>query len=103
MTFNLSTPAFPWRDRMNDRMIAEVVATGGSYLTGGEVLTAADLGMSNIQGVYGTISNGTAVVVAWFDYTNQKLKLFVPNTGAEVANAVDLSGYTGTLLITGKA
>lgn len=102
MTFNLTT--FPdWRDKWMQRVVREIQAAGPvSYTTGGDPIQAATLGLGTVYGVYGSISNGTAVLVGNFDFTNQTLRWFVPSTGAEVANAVDLSTYTGTLLITGK-
>lgn len=100
----LNETSFPSRDRMSDRMVREVRYTGpASYATGGDPVNAtSDLGLGEIFGVYGTISSGTAVRVPWFDYPNQKILWFVPNTGAEVAAAVDLSTFSGTLLFTGK-
>lgn len=93
---------FPARDRLNDRMVREVLYIGpAAYPAGGDVVSAPnDLGMAEVYGVYGTISNGSAVLVARWDYTNQKLQFFVPNTGAEAAGNV--SAYSGTLLFTGK-
>ena len=103
MTFNLTSPNYPARDRLNDRLVREVYATGStSYTTGGDPIDADDLGMSEFFGVYGLITNGTAILLLWWDYTNQKLMAFVPNTGVEVANGTNLSGYTGNLFITGK-
>lgn len=95
--------SFPARDRLNDRVVCEVRYTGPSaYPAGGDAYTAgSDLPMGEVYGVYGTISNGSAVRIPFWDYTNQKLLFFVPNTGAEAAG--DLSAYSGTLLFTGKA
>ena len=93
---------FPSRDRLMDRLVREVQASGGSYVTGGEPIDAAALGLSFVFGVYGTLSNGSAVLVGNFDFANQRMRWFVPNTGAEVGNGTDLSTYTGTLLITGR-
>lgn len=82
-----------------------------SYATGGDPIAAADLGMSGIEGVNGTIiSNGTQVRVIWWDKANGKLMLFKPTTGAlagdpslvEETAATNLSGYTGYLEVFGK-
>lgn len=101
MTFSYTS--FPARDRLNDRLVREVIATGpASYTTGGDPVDADDLGMSEIFGVYGTLTNGTTILALWWDYTNQKLMMFVTATDAQVANAVNLSGFTGSLFITGK-
>ncbi len=92
---------FPARDRLNDRMVREVRYTGpASYAAGGDTALAADVGLSQIYGVYGVITNGSAVRVAIWNFTTQALQFFVPNTGAEASG--DLSGYTGTLLVTGR-
>lgn len=101
MTFSYTS--FPARDRLNDRLVREVIATGpASYTTGGDPVDADDLGMSEIFGVYGLLTNGTTVILPIWDYTNQKLRFWVTATDAQVANAVDLSAFTGTLFITGK-
>jgi arginine/ornithine N-succinyltransferase beta subunit len=100
----LTETNFPARDRLNDRLVREVQYTGpASYATGGEsVNAAADLGMGEVYGVYGVISDGTGVRVPWLNYTTQKILWFIPNTGVQVANAVDLSTFSGTLLFHGK-
>jgi hypothetical protein len=101
----LTETNFPARERWNDRLVREVQYTGpAAYATGGEDVNApADLGMAEVFGVYGAvISDGTDIRVGWFDYANQTIKWYVPNTGAEVANGVDLSTFSGTLLFTGK-
>lgn len=89
-------------DRMNDRLVREVQYTGPtSYPSGGDAIDGTtDLGSGEVWGVYGTISSGSAVLIAWWDYVNQKLKFFVPNTGAEASG--NLSTFTGTLLFTCK-
>ncbi len=100
-----SEPAVPMRDKWMDRLVREVQGITGplSYTTGGDPVSGPnDLGSGEIYGVYGTISDGTAVLIPWWDYTNQKLKFIVPNTGSEVANATDLTAYVGTRLLTCK-
>jgi len=98
----LSETSFPARDRLNDRMVRQVRYTGpAAYAAGGDAVNApTELGMGEVYAAVGSISNGTAVLVLWFDYTNQKLMWFVPNTGAEAAG--DLSTYVGTLTFFGK-
>lgn len=101
MTYTVTN--FPMHERLNNRMVREVTAAGPtSYATGGDAIDAAALGLSQVFGVYGQLSNGTTIVVPFFDFANQKLMFWVMATDAQVANAVDLSGFTGTLLITGK-
>jgi len=100
----LTETSFPARDRWNDRLVREVRYTGpSSYVAGGDPVNApTELGMGEVFGVYGVIGSGSAVRIAFFDYANQKIQWFIPNTGAEVAGAVDLSTFSGTLLFTGK-
>lgn len=104
MTGTLTLTNFPFRDKLMDRLVREVQYAGpASYVTGGDPISGLDnLGAGEIFGVYGNISDGTSVRTAWWDYTNQKLMFFVPNTNVEVANAVDLSTFNGTLLFTCK-
>lgn len=99
MTFDETL--FPARDRLNDRMVRQVKYTGpSSYAAGGDAIDKIQTGMGEVYSVLGTISNGSAVRIGWFDYPNQKVMWFVPNTGAEATG--DLSGYSGTLTFFGK-
>lgn len=101
MTGTIVETNFPARDRLNDRLVREVQYTGPTlYVAGGDPIGVNDVGMGDIFGVYGVISSGTAVLIVRWDYTNQKLMFFVPNTGAEAAG--NLSTFSGTLLFTGK-
>lgn len=101
---DLNESRFPARDRWNSRVVRESRYTGpSSYATGGDPTKAsADLGMSEVFGVYGTISDGSEVRIPWLDYPNQKIRWFIPDSDAEVASGVNLSTFSGTLLFTGK-
>jgi hypothetical protein len=86
----------------NHREVIFDVTFDSSYNTGGESLTASDLGLHKIQHIAaGTTpagAAGTTAVVAAFDYTNNKLQAFQSTTGApstlvEVAATTDLSTY----------
>lgn len=71
-----------------------------SYATGGEVITPAQLGVKQVFAIIplGNLLDGTIVTVVG----SSKLKLVVPTTGAEVANAVDKSAQTIQLLVLGS-
>lgn len=102
MTFDLTQ--FVARDRMNDRLIREVLYTGPvSYTTGGEDLEASEeLGLGEIYGVYGTLSDGTRIVTPWWNYVTQRLLIIDVGGAAQVGSGADLSAFSGVLLITGK-
>lgn len=105
----LSETSFSARDRLADRMVRQVRYTGpASYAAGGDPVNApTELGMGEVYVVVGEIGNvsgavSTAIRLPHFDYANQKIQWFIPNTGAEVAGAVDLSGFSGVLTFFGK-
>jgi len=65
-----------------------------SYATGGESLTAADLGMSRIDLLlFEPATNGTAVIPLCYDATNAKVKAF-DMAGAEQGAGTNLSTYS---------
>lgn len=104
MALTVEMGNFPARDRMNDRLIRELVLTGpASYVTGGVAIDQLnDLGLGTVFGVYGVLRNaaGTASRALSLDFTNQKVQVYVADV--EIANGVDLSSFAGTVLITGK-
>lgn len=66
-----------------------------SYATGGESCPPSTFGLGTVvRGPNGVATNGTDTRLVVWNPSTQKLMWFVPNTGAEVANAVDLSAYT---------
>lgn len=73
------------------------VAFDGSYPTGGELLTAADLGMCSITHLAATTKSG---FVFEYDYSGSKLKALYPtaNQGvaASAANQPDVTGGAAT-------
>jgi len=78
------------------------VAQGG-YLTGGITVDPTEVRMGKIFAILGgVLSNGTAMLLPWYDVATGKLLYFVPNTGAEVANATDLTAYSGRVEFVGQ-
>ena len=74
-----------------------------SYATGGISHPAKDFGLGVVDIVPEVIlHSGTAVRLAVYDYTNEKWVVYVPNTGAEVANGTDLSTFTGRAVALGR-
>lgn len=78
-----------------------------SYATGGDTLTATELGLSAIECVLGlTISNGTLVLIGWWNRSTGKIMWFDSPAGAggtltQVANATNLSTFTGFVEVVG--
>lgn len=67
-----------------------------SYATGGDSFAASDIGMGRIEHlVLGIAINAALSVVRLliWDPGTQKILWYVPNTGAEVAAATDVSGF----------
>lgn len=67
-----------------------------AYATGGDTGMLAALGVGKIFCINALIiTNGTVVLVGVYLPATDAIQWFVASTGAEVANGVDLSGYTG--------
>lgn len=92
MSVNLTS--FRAEDMSNTKRRTHGVWTGGSYATGGESLTAAQLKLGRVEVfLVEPATNGSVVILLRYDYTNSKLKAF-DMAGAEIANGTDLSTYS---------
>lgn len=80
-----------------------VAYTGpASYATGGDTAVKTAAGLGKILAVLGLlISDGTLTYVGWYNPTTDAI-LWFDMVGAQVANAVDLSTFTGTFEIIGQ-
>jgi hypothetical protein len=92
-------------DRSANKIIRYLLYTGpASYATGGDPVLPDDVGMTNVEAVIPVgmpwDGSGTVRILVW-DYVNDKLVWFVPNTGAQVAAAVSLSGFTCIVMVIG--
>lgn len=106
-------PQFPALTLGNIEGVLVKVTHTGTYATGGTALTPAQLGLSEIFGVFGAAEFNSASslsgVVPQYDYTNQKLGLYGEDgTGgsaglplAELANGATVTGLIVTLLVLG--
>lgn len=73
-----------------------------SYATGGDEIAPNDVRMSKVFAVLGlTISNGTLTYLGWYNRATGKI-LWFDMAGAQVANATDLSTFTGTFEFLGQ-
>lgn len=75
-----------------------------SYVTGGDSFVAGDANLGRILKWGATLARnaGGTIYLLWYDATNAKVLWFVPSTGAQVANATDLSGFTAVIEVIGK-
>lgn len=88
------------------RQTVTEVALDSSYPTGGEAITAAQLGLSFVDAALCSSSTGH---IARYDKTNAKIKMFYADYDAvadgaliEVPNTTDLSAVTVTVVAYGK-
>lgn len=66
-----------------------------SYVTGGEAFVAGDVGLGRLEFVDFELANdGTDWYGITYDYTNGTAIWVVLSSGNQVANGVDLSGFT---------
>lgn len=73
-----------------------------SYATGGELVGSAEVGLEPEYMPDLVAWSGSACRLLVYDYTNKKYVWYVPNTGAEVANGVDLSTFVARGLALGR-
>lgn len=104
-TLNYET-AGRFRDVAGIRRRHLVHYTGpASYPAGGDPLTPTDVGLGTIEFLGAEhafhIWNGSAVRICIYDVANEVLRIYIPNTGAEVAGAVDLSAFVGRFEVCG--
>src|SRR5882672_5100990 len=85
---------------LNHRMHIYDVTFDNSYPTGGEVVTAANFGLNNINGVDIVANTATAANnrVFGFDSTNSKIVIYTAIT-TEATNASDQSAVTCRCLV----
>lgn len=85
-----------------ERFTVTTVAFDSSYPTGGEPLTASDLGLSVVTGAIATVAvAGTGSVTAvFYDIANAKLKAFA--AAAEIANTTDISAVSAQVVAWGS-
>lgn len=74
-----------------------------AYVTGGDALDPEQVRMGKLFAFLGgVLTNGTTPLIAGWVPATSTLQLFVASTGVEVANGVDLSGYSGTFEAIGQ-
>jgi hypothetical protein len=110
MTQDTGVNAIPRHDKSADRLRKTIKVTGpASYATGGESISLLnDLGMSDIHMIAGNIMRTTAggancriVALNRETPTSPKLQWY-DLAGAEIANGVDLSTFSGEIEFIGR-
>ena len=104
MTIDKTGSAIPLHDKSHDRLRKTFKFSGpASYVAGGDPLNpGAELGMSIVHAWLGNVvSNGTVILLAYYDVANKKLKYF-DLAGAEVAGGTNLSTYSGYAEVIGR-
>lgn len=99
----ISRDAVAMFDKSGSKERRIVAYTGpSSYATGGDTFNPEAIGLSKIEAVLGlTISNGTNVYWGHFNTSTKKI-LWYSATATEIANATDLSGFTGRFEAIGR-
>lgn len=106
MALNFSLAGDDGRNVSGNRRVNNGTYTGPtSYVTGGDTITASDVGLSDIRflelNVALDASNANPRLLV-LNGAGTKIMWFVPNTGSEVANGTNLSGYTSQIRIEGR-
>jgi hypothetical protein len=90
----VTTGGVPYRIVGNKKETVTDVTFDSSYPTGGEAVTASDLGLSNLEEVVDlqvkTVGGTVNVANIFFDEVNSKLKVY-DETPAEVADTATLA------------
>lgn len=73
-----------------------------SYATGGDTLSAGQLGMGKVDALLAEpFDNGTVIILSVYQVTTGVLK-FYDMAGAQIANGTDLSAYNARFEAIGK-
>jgi len=97
--FTIASQVPDSHDRSATKIMRYLLYTGpASYVQGGDLVASDDVGLTAIDFVnpIGNAfdkTNSHMYLVSW-DYTVGKLVWYVPNTGNEVAGAVNLSTFS---------
>jgi hypothetical protein len=74
-----------------------------SYVAGGEDVSPAVFGLGKIIAIQPVlITDGTTTRLGVWNPVTQKLQFIVPNTNVEVAGAVNLSAFVGSIVVWGN-
>lgn len=76
----------------------------GVAATSGYSLLPSSVKLGQIEEISDLVfwDGGANIRIGVYDFTNNRLRIFIPNTGVEVANGVDLSTYSTRVELAGK-
>jgi|SRR5579872_535606 len=77
------------------------IATDNSYPTGGYALTPQQMGMGTQIDYLDIVNEAITIWGSFWNRATQKLQLYVLSTGAEVANAVNVSTFSCDVVVEG--
>lgn len=91
----------------DERVTETDVTFDNKYVTGGEPVTAADLGLNRVTGGVAVLKNpgeaeATPINMCFFDVANMKIKLFNGKTSKELASEADASKVEVRVIAFGK-
>ena len=89
----------------NRRIVTGTYTGPASYATGGDSITANDVGLSDIRELdFGLAADASAANprLLRMNTAGTKIMWYVPNTGSEVANGTNLSAFTAVLRAEGR-
>jgi hypothetical protein len=106
MALNFSLSGDDGRNVFGNRRVVNGTYTGpASYATGGDAIAANDVGLSDIRFLElnsALDASNTNPRLLILNGAGTKVMWFVPNTGNEVANATNLSGFTAQIKVEGR-
>jgi hypothetical protein len=95
MAANVDLTQFRAEDARSTKRVISGIYTAPVYVTNGDPFLPADVKLGQIHFLnLEPLTNGSVIILARYDYVNLKLKLF-DMAGAEIANATDLTTYSG--------
>lgn len=103
MAATIATPSTTQDTIIGDlRITTREVTFDSSYPTGGEPLTAANLGLTYVSTAIATLKTAAtgSVTQVWYDIANAKLKAYT--AAAEVADTTNIASVVAQVVAIGK-
>lgn len=100
-TLDFTTTKHPWVQFLNAKAALVQYTGPSSYATGGDAFTPTDVKLGGQVTIFPelAVNAGGTVRGLQYDRANELLRWIVLDTGSEVANGTDLSGFSAMLLV----